>query len=623
MRAAGRRWGGIAWGGVAAIVVVAGCKDAPGSAIAPGASAEPGSPVVPAVSSSGGSTGDAAVGGAEPAEALGEWGKIPVEAAVRARAALAGAKAKGNAEGAEYRAFRRAVACGEPFWLGRGFVTEALFGAGQGDETGGPLGRLDVALASGDGGEIEARAVEVDRALQLIEDSFRRSPAGRTAAATLLPRAAFQLGAILAGSKPGLAQTAAGVVADALGLLDALERGTAAYSQLVSPSREFGAAATRVGEGMTALRRALEAAEVAGDLSGRAALVLQTGKLGAALRALFGPGARAWRPYSPRGAEAGSDAGDPGEPTSVLTVPALRRVTGKLDKAEEERLASAGERLFADKGLSAGGVRSCATCHVPDKGYADGKARAASLDPATPSLRHTPTLLYSALHAVQFWDGRALTSESQALLVLHSKAEMGDTSKAFPRAGFARIEDAARALAVFEAARLSPASSPLDRFARGDEQALSAEDRAGFDVFAGKGRCARCHVPPLFGGAYPTDFATPIYAALGVPETPAGKALDGDPGRFGVTHRARDQGAFKTPTVRDAGVTAPYFHNGAYPTLELVVDFYDKGGGRGLGLTVVSQDPEVRPLRLTAAEKSALLRFLRVALRDEKAARAR
>ena len=107
-----------------------------------------------------------------------------------------------------------------------------------------------------------------------------------------------------------------------------------------------------------------------------------------------------------------------------------------------------------------------------------------------------------------------------------------------------------------------------------------------------------------------------LFAVLGVPATPAGKALDPDPGRGAVTGRPRDASAFKTPTLRNVDRTAPYFHNGAFPTLESVGDFYDKGGGRGLGLAVPAQDPEVRKLDLTAAEKKALLRFLRVALAD-------
>ena len=548
-----------------------------------------------------------------------EFAHIPLEAATKAREALARVAAAPSESDSHYLAFRRAVSRGELFFRERGFMSEALFGAGLIDETGGPVGKLDAALAAGDRQATSDAAGEVDRALLLLTDSLRRSPAKRDLALSLLPRAAFALGAVFAGSRPGAAQSPAGVVADAQGLLDVIEEGVAAYSVLVSPSQEFTAAATRLHGRIESLRTSLAAAEKRGELSDRAALVMVTAWLGADLRALLGPAA--WKPYVPR---VPSGAEPAGEPLSVLTLPVLRRATsgararetGQPDRLDDPQLASLGERLFSDKSLSPGGKRSCATCHLPEKGYADARARPPSLDPTVLVLRHTPTLLYASYHAAQFWDGRALTSEKQALLVMHSRAEMGGTEGVFPRADVATAQDAAIALAAFQHQRLAPATSPLDRFARGDEQALTAEDRAGFDVFAGKGRCARCHVPPFFGGSHPPDFATPVYAALGVPVSPTTKELDPDKGRSAVSMRPLDQGAFKTPTVRDVAKTAPYFHNGTFPTLESVVDFYDGGGGRGLGLDVPNQDPDVRPLKLTPAEKRALLRFLRVALTD-------
>jgi cytochrome c peroxidase len=108
----------------------------------------------------------------------------------------------------------------------------------------------------------------------------------------------------------------------------------------------------------------------------------------------------------------------------------------------------------------------------------------------------------------------------------------------------------------------------------------------------------------------------PVFAVVGVPVSPAGKKLDPDPGRLGVTHDAADQGAFLVPTLRNVDRTAPYFHNGAFATLESVVDLFDKGGGRGLGLEVPNQHPDIRRLDLPASDRKALLRFLRVALAD-------
>lgn len=555
----------------------------------------------------------AAASSAVPARPLGDLGRIPVSAAAAARAALAKVVAGRDPGAPEYTEFRRAVARGEPFFRERGFQAEALFGAGPADETGGALGRLDLAMVARDAEAIEVHAAEVSRALLLLEDSLSRSPARPAQLPDILPRAAYWLGAALAGSKPGLSRSPSAAIADALGLLDAIGEGTrAGHAGMASPGESAGSAASRVEEQVETLRKAIEPAAGTGELSDRARLVVATGLLGARLREALAPLGKTWKPYSPRVPGKGP-AQD--EAISVLTVPVLSRGAAR-DPAEEERLAALGEKLFSDRTLSAGGARSCATCHVPAKAYTDGKARPESLVPETPILRNTPTLLYASLHAAQFWDGRALTSEKQAVLVMHSKAEMAIPASAFPRPGVASEKEAAAALSAFQARRLVPADSPLDRFSRGEEGALSDEDRAGFDVFAGKGRCARCHVPPLFGGSHPPDFATAVYSALGVPETAAGKAIDPDRGRAAVTRREIHAGAFKTPTVRDAGRTAPYFHNGAFSTLESVIDFYDKGGGAGLGLPVPNQDPDVVPLRLTEGEKRALLRFLRVGLAD-------
>jgi cytochrome c peroxidase len=257
------------------------------------------------------------------------------------------------------------------------------------------------------------------------------------------------------------------------------------------------------------------------------------------------------------------------------------------------------------------------------------------------TLRHTPTLLYTPLHAAQMWDGRTLTPERQALNVIHARAEMGLSSEELveklaalpdykgaplggsPGAGVLDADMVARALVAFENERLVPADAPVDRFARGDEGALSADERAGLDVFAGAGRCGRCHVPPFFGGSRPRDFAVPVFAVLGVTTDKAGKALDSDRGRAAVTGRAADERSFKTPTTRDAALTAPYFHNGQFESLDDVIAFYNKGGGRGFGLAVENQDPDVRPLKLTAEEVRVLLVFLRTGLLDASLARLR
>lgn len=131
----------------------------------------------------------------------------------------------------------------------------------------------------------------------------------------------------------------------------------------------------------------------------------------------------------------------------------------------------------------------------------------------------------------------------------------------------------------------------MDRWRAGDSTALSAIERRGLTLFIGKANCATCHVGHNF-----TD--------EGFHHTGVG-SRSGDPGRARVTGSSADEGAFKTPTLRDVARTAPYMHDGSIPTLEAVIDFYDSGG-RGAAL-----DPEIKPLRLTADEKTALAAFLR------------
>jgi cytochrome c peroxidase len=264
--------------------------------------------------------------------------------------------------------------------------------------------------------------------------------------------------------------------------------------------------------------------------------------------------------------------------------------------------------------------------------YQDGLVAPVSLVPGKTLHRNTPSLLYAPLAARLTGDGRMLTADRQALSVIHTDAEMGlgddelakvlasneDYATRF-RAAFGREvrpEDVGTALAAFEAQTLVVGRAPIDRFAR-TGSGLTSDARAGLDVFAGKGRCARCHVPPVWGGTRPPDFKVAVFSVLGVPSAPGSHELDPDPGRGGVTHQWADAHAFKVPTLRNIAKTAPYFHHGAFPTLEGVLDFYDQGGGRGAGLRVPNQDPDIRPLHLSAEEKRLLLAFMREALSDE------
>jgi cytochrome c peroxidase len=155
-------------------------------------------------------------------------------------------------------------------------------------------------------------------------------------------------------------------------------------------------------------------------------------------------------------------------------------------------------------------------------------------------------------------------------------------------------EDLAKVLASYVRSIMS-GNAPVDRYMNGERDALSKRARRGLRIFRGKGNCTACHQGPIFSDER--------FHNTGV------AWLDGqlaDPGRFAVTGRDSDQGAFKTPTLREVERTAPYMHNGSLPTLEDVVEFYNRGGNANLHL-----DEELRPLNLDDDEKKALIEFLR------------
>lgn len=572
-------------------------------------------------------TATASASAAAPTKVPSPLASLSAAAAERALKALealvaAAPAGRGDAHPA-YLELRRAIASGAPLWRRRGSIGgEVLFGPERSiDEGGGAMLRLDRALVQGDGEAFRRECLQVDRAARVLAEEATRVEVGAQVVQNALSLAAYDLGALALESTAGLPEGPAAVLADLRGTLDFIDNSSRALAEGAGP--EAAATLTDVRAALEPLRVRLDAAQTSLDLNDRASFVLQTGRLGAAVRR-FG---QRRLPYRPRVATAKDEFE---EPVSALTLPAPR-LGARGEVPREEAYAALGRVLFFDRRLSKGNLRSCASCHTPEKGFADGLARPKSLE-ATIELRHTPSLLYTSLHAAQLWDGRTLTAERQALGVIHARAEMGLSESellaalsAVPdyRARFGALPEpgitaanVGRALVAFEVAALVPADAPIDRFARGEENALTAEQRRGLDVFAGKGRCARCHIPPFFGGSRPRDFAVPVFAAIGVPADSKGKALDPDRGRAAVTGRAIDEGAFKTPTVRDVALTAPYFHNGQFATLEEVVDFYDKGGGAGLGLSVPSQDPEVRKLGLSKEETQALLAFMREGLRD-------
>lgn len=290
-----------------------------------------------------------------------------------------------------------------------------------------------------------------------------------------------------------------------------------------------------------------------------------------------------------------------------------------------------GEALFYEPALSGSAGRSCASCHIPAQGYSDGLRVNSSLLASAELQRNTPTLLNAALQPDQFYDSRVHFLEDQVHAVVTNKAEMGGQLSQAPAAlrrkgsyprQFAQAfttekqplteRNIRRAIAAYVRS-LVRLNSRFDQFLRGDTAVLSGREILGFNLFMGKAQCGTCHYLPLFNGTVPPLYDKTESEVLGVPATAdaAPLQLDADPGKFSLYGVAHQRHAFKTPTVRNASLTAPYMHNGAYRTLEEVLDFYNQGGGAGLGLSVPTQTLAEDKLDLTAAEQQALIAFLK------------
>ena len=318
----------------------------------------------------------------------------------------------------------------------------------------------------------------------------------------------------------------------------------------------------------------------------------------------------------------------------------LSQGAGQIQGLERNPLTRAkielGRQLYFDTRLSADSTVSCASCHNPTEGYSAHTKTGVGIRGQLGN-RHSPVSFNRILSGAQFWDGRAESLEAQAVGPIANPIEMGFTHEGVVKRlqaipvykrqfdaifGSLTIDGIAQAIAAFERV-LVTAPSPYDfneqlrsfaaldaddiaedpelsaRFAAAQAsvaaQPLSADALRGREIFfTAKGNCTACHV-----GA---NLADERYHNIGIGmDKPAA-----DLGRFTVTQDALDKGAFKTPTVRNVTLTAPYMHDGSIATLEEVVEWYDKGGHPNPNLS-----DKIRPLKLTPEEKSDLVAFMK------------
>ena len=325
-------------------------------------------------------------------------------------------------------------------------------------------------------------------------------------------------------------------------------------------------------------------------------------------------------------------------PLGLPPVPAVTAGTPQMRRL--------GETLFFNRGLSANGTLSCAMCHIPAQAYASNQSALAIGMEGRTLRRNAPSLYNVVFKKYLFHDGRETDLGTQVWGPLLAPDEMGNPGigplltriaqdkdygpafkAAFPGEGVT-MATLGRAIAAYEATLLKD-DSRFDRaFYGGDRAALSAQEWRGYEIFVTKGGCVACHEI----GATSALFADQSWHATGVAfsrrDEDATRVVElapgvrtqvhlsvfgqdrpdprSDLGRFEITKDPADRWAFMTPSLRGVKDTWPYMHDGSLATLELVVDFYDKGCGPNPNL-----DPRLKPLSLSTDEKSALVAFLK------------
>ena len=274
-----------------------------------------------------------------------------------------------------------------------------------------------------------------------------------------------------------------------------------------------------------------------------------------------------------------------------------------------------GRFLYFDKRLSSDSTVSCASCHAPEKGFGDGAPVSTGIN-GQKGGRSAPTVINRAYSTYQFWDGRADSLEAQAIGPIANQLEMtneknsdaahGSVVKRLAGIkGYAPLfekafgskevtkDKVAKAIATFERTVLS-GNAPYDRYLEGDKKAMSESAVRGMDVFFNKAACDSCHIG--------FNFTDGSYVNIGIGMDKPSPDL----GRFNVSKREEDKGAFKTPTLREIEHTGPYMHDGSLKTLEEVVEHYDKGGIKNPHL-----NDRMKPLKLTVQDKADLVAFLK------------
>ena len=336
------------------------------------------------------------------------------------------------------------------------------------------------------------------------------------------------------------------------------------------------------------------------------------------------------------------------QPKSLQQVGAPAELTREAippDNQQTPEKISLGQRLFFERRLSVDGTVSCSTCHDPQLAFTDRKPLSVGIKGRV-GQRNAPTILNALYNKTQFWDGRVNTLEEQAANPIVNAFEMGDPNLDAAVAQIASVEeyqqafqrvfgraangpDLLRAIASYERTQLS-FDSPFDRFIAGENNAIDASAKRGWELFNTQARCNKCHAL-TDSQRDVTVFTDNDFHNIGIGiirhnvvalarqaeqliksgDTAAidRAAIQTDMsalGRFLITKKEKDTASFKTPDIRNVLVTGPYFHDGSQATLWDVIDHYNKGDG----LQNPYLDEDIQPLALTETGIDDLVAFM-------------
>ncbi len=294
-----------------------------------------------------------------------------------------------------------------------------------------------------------------------------------------------------------------------------------------------------------------------------------------------------------------------------------------------------GKMLFYDPILSKDMKMSCATCHDPKKAFSDGLPKSKTNFFGKFTQRNAPTLIDAGYSSRYFWDMRDYNLERQVTHVVNNPLEFNTQFSEIAE----KLSHSATYVQLFEENYSEIARKPIyqrsisnaiaayvnslksfdsefDQYARNEINNYPEEAINGFNLFMGKAACGTCHFAPIFNGTVPPFYLETESEVLGITlgfDT-IQPQIDQDPGRMKNGLKREEfphfENSFKTVSLRNVALTAPYMHNGLFETLEDVLEFYNRGGGAGLGLEIENQTLSDEPLNLTEKEKKDIISFL-------------